>query len=80
MPRCAASKPDGSPCERIVGASHIFFYAHDPERSAERILNASNAARSKPNRELAALKGQLREIAEGVRTGELEPRQGAVMV
>ena len=80
MARCAASKPDGSPCERIVGASRTYCYAHDPDRRAERKRNASNAARSKPNRELAALKAQLRVIAEDVRTGELEPRQGAVMV
>jgi len=80
MARCEASKPDGSPCERIVSASQTHCYAHDPERSAERRRNASNAAKSKPNKEIVVLKAHLKEIAEDVRTGELEPRQGAVMV
>src|SRR5215216_2694859 len=27
MPRCAGKKEDGSPCERIVGASHSYCYS-----------------------------------------------------
>ena len=32
MPRCAGSKPDGTPCERIVGASQTYCFSHDPAR------------------------------------------------
>ena len=57
MPRCAGKKEDGSPCERIVGASHTYCYSHDPGRAAERRRNASRGGRSKANAEIAGLKG-----------------------
>ena len=78
MARCAASKLDGSPCERIVGASQTYCYAHDPEREVERKRNASNAARSKPNRELSSLKALLEDLTERVLSGDLETGRTAV--
>ena len=80
MARCAANKPDGSPCERIVGASQKYCFAHDPANAERRSRSASKAARSKPNRELAALKSQLRTVADGVLSGAVEPKRGAVAV
>jgi hypothetical protein len=80
MGRCAAHKPDGSPCERIVSASQTYCFAHDPANSEKRSRSASKAARSKPNRELASLKGQLRTVADGVLGGTVEPKRGAVAV
>jgi hypothetical protein len=71
MPRCAASKPDGSSCEHIVGASHRYCYAHDPNRQAERKRNASRGGKSRSNGEIADLKKQLRELAKGVLSGEV---------
>ena len=78
MARCAANKPDGTPCERIVGASQKHCYAHDPHRQEARSRAASKAARSKPNRELTALKEQLFTLYEDVREGRIEPKIGAV--
>ena len=72
MPRCAGKKEDGSPCERIVGASHSYCYSHDPERAAERRRNASRGGRSKANAEIAGLKAQLRKLAADVLSGEVE--------
>ena len=80
MARCCASKANGEPCERIVGASQDYCFAHDPNRAAERARNASRAARSKPSREMAVLKGQLRAVADGVLSGAVEPKRGAVAV
>ena len=80
MARCAASKPNGEPCERIVGASQTHCFAHDPANAERRSRSASKAARSKPNRELVALKGQLRAVADGVLNGAVEPKRGAVAV
>ena len=80
MARCSAIKPDGSPCERIVSVSQTYCFAHDPANAERRSRSASKAARSKPNRELAALKDQLRQIADGVISGALEPKRGAVAV
>jgi flagellar motility protein MotE (MotC chaperone) len=78
MGRCAGYKPNGSPCERIVSASRTFCFAHDPATAAQRSRNASKAARSKPGRELAAVKERLRTLAEGVLTGEVDQDAAAV--
>jgi hypothetical protein len=72
MPRCAGRKEDGSPCERIVGASQTHCYSHDPERAAERRRNASRGGRSKANAEIAGLKAQLKKLAADVLSGEVE--------
>ena len=80
MPRCAGKKGDGTPCERIVGASPGLCYAHDPAFAENRRRAASKAARSKPNRELVVVKGQLRAVADGVLSGAVEPKRGAVAV
>jgi hypothetical protein len=80
MPRCAASKPDGSPCERIVGASQRYCYAHDPARSEERKRNASRGGRSKGGgSEIADLKTQLRKLAADVLSGEVGRSEAAVV-
>jgi hypothetical protein len=84
MPRCAAKKEDGSPCERIVGASQPYCYSHEPVRAAERRRNASRGGRSKANAEIAGLKAQLRKLAADERkikeTEELEARLEALEV
>ena len=78
MPRCSGSKQDGNPCERIVGASQTYCFAHDPTKAAERSRNASKAARSKPSRELAKVKEQLRGLADDVLAGTVEKDAAAV--
>jgi hypothetical protein len=78
MPRCTATKDDGSPCERIVSASQKFCFAHDPATASQRSRNASKAARSKPSRELKAVKERLRGLADGVLAGEVDEEAAAV--
>lgn len=81
MPRCGGSKPDGSPCERIVPASQRYCYAHDPARAGERRRNASRAGKSRgseASREVRAVKQQLQEIADGVLSGSVDRADGAV--
>src|SRR5215210_3929046 len=78
MLRCAGTKPDGSPCERIVSASQTYCFAHDPAQAEARSRNASKAARSKPSRELAAVKDRLRGLAEDVLTGDVDQDAAAV--
>jgi hypothetical protein len=78
MPLCTATKDDGSPCERIVSASQKFCFAHDPARASQRSRNASKAARSKPSRELKAVKERLRKLAEQVLSGEVDEGPASV--
>jgi hypothetical protein len=72
MPRCAGSKPNGAPCERIVGASRTYCFAHDPATAEQRSRNASKAGRTKPLRELVEVKKKLRELADDVLAGTVD--------
>ncbi len=79
MPRCAGNKEDGSPCERIVGASQRYCYSHDPDRADERRRNASRGGRARGNGELADLKKQLKDLAADVLKGEVGTGPAAVV-
>lgn len=79
MPRCAAFKPDNSPCERIVAPSHTYCYAHDPSRSEQRRRAASKAAKSKPNPELAHIKQTLKDLAQDLLEGRVGRADAAVV-
>jgi hypothetical protein len=79
MPRCAGIKRDGGQCTAIVNGSQTYCYQHDPSRADERRRNASKAARAKPSRELAEIKGKLSELADGVLEGAVERGTGAVV-
>ena len=78
MPRCTANKPDGSPCERIVGGSHAYCYAHDPANADKRRRDAAKAGRSTPSGELKEVKGLLRRLTQQVLSGELGTSPAAV--
>ena len=78
MPRCQAHKPNGTPCERIVGASQEYCYAHDPDRAEARSKAAHKAASSKKDVEIGAVKRRLREVAEGVLDGSIDRGRGSV--
>jgi hypothetical protein len=78
MPRCAGSKPNGTPCERIVGASQDYCYSHDPERSEERHRAASKAGRSKPSKEIQDIKQRLSDLASDVIDGAIDRGDAAV--
>jgi hypothetical protein len=79
MPRCAAIKPNGSPCERIVGASQTYCYAHDPANADKRRRDAARAGRSIPNAELREVKGLLKKLTQQILSGELQTSSGAIV-
>ena len=79
MPKCSATKADGTPCERLIDASAIYCYSHDAERAEQRKRNASKAAKSKgPTGELGEVKRQLRDIADDVLSGDLDKGRGSI--
>ncbi len=45
MTRCAACKPDNTPCECIVAASQSYCYAHDPAHAETRRRSASKGGK-----------------------------------
>jgi hypothetical protein len=82
MPRCAGKKGDGTPCERIVGSSQTFCYAHDPSYAEDRKRAASKAAKS-PARscstsEIREIKGRLKDLYSAVLEGRAERAAAAV--
>ncbi len=79
MPRCVGSKPDGSPCERIVPGSQSHCYSHDPDRSDERRRNASRAGKSRPNKEIQDIKKRLSDLAGDVLDGTVDRGDAAVV-
>ena len=82
MPRCAGKKGDGTPCERIVGSSHKFCYAHDPSYAEDRKKAASKAARSpaksRSTTEIREIKGRLKDLYAAVLEGRAERAAAAV--
>jgi hypothetical protein len=82
MPRCAGKKGDGTPCERIVGASQEYCYAHDPSYAEDRKKAAAKAARSpaksRSNTEIREIKGRLKDLYAAVLEGRTERAAAAV--
>src|SRR5215210_3021771 len=78
MARCAGFKPNGEPCERIVGASHSYCFGHDPERKEERRRNAFKAGKGKASKVTKGLHELLEDLTTRVVDGELETSRGAV--
>jgi hypothetical protein len=82
MPRCAGKKGDGTPCERIVGSSQEYCYAHDPSYAEDRKKAAAKAARSpaksRSNTEIREIKGRLKDLYAAVLEGRTERAAAAV--
>jgi hypothetical protein len=82
MARCAGKKSDGSPCERIVGSSREYCYAHDPAYAEDRKKAAAKAARSpakgRSNTEIREIKGRLKDLYAAVLEGQAERAAAAV--
>ena len=82
MPRCAGKKGDGTPCERIVGASQEYCYAHNPSYAEDRKRAASKAARSpakgRSTSEIRQIKGRLEDLYTAVLEGQEERAAAAV--
>lgn len=76
---CRATKRNGGSCRAPATEPDGYCWAHSPAHSAKRSRITSRAGKSKPNRELAELRNDLRQLAEDVRSGELDPKVGAVV-
>jgi hypothetical protein len=79
MRQCAAIKPDGARCERIVTGEQEYCYSHDPARQAERKRNAARGGKVKASGEIPELKFQLRKLAADVLSGEVDRGAAAVV-
>jgi hypothetical protein len=64
MPQCAGIKREGGRCAVVVGGQ--FCYHHDPDQAQKRKRVATRGGKSKPNREIAAIKGLLSDLTDRV--------------
>jgi hypothetical protein len=78
MPVCAGTKRDGSQCTASVEPPQRYCWWHDPDNAEERRRAASKAGKSRPTRELPAIKAQLQDLTERVLAGDLETGRAAV--
>jgi hypothetical protein len=80
MSACAGITRDGRRCTLPADASSGMCWLHDPARADERHRHASRAARSKGNREVAALKEEIKAVITDVKAGDLDRNDAAVMI
>lgn len=66
MDVCAGIKRDGSRCTATVEPPQTHCWWHDPDNAEKRSRAASKAARSKPNREIAAVKTLVEDLTNRV--------------
>ena len=78
MPRCTATKGDGTPCQAIVKESQQLCHAHDPARADQRRRAASKAGKSRTGGEISGIKARLRELAEDVVADRVTTAKGSV--
>jgi len=78
MPPCSATKRDGEPCRISVEPGVEFCWAHDPANREQRQRITSRAGKSKPSKELLAIKKKLSTLADGVLDGSTDRAVGAV--
>ena len=74
---CAGITRSGVRCTVSVSGAQQFCHLHDPSRADERRRAASKAARSRPRREIASLKAELRAVIDGVLDGSIERGVGS---
>jgi hypothetical protein len=80
MSRCRATKANGEACKAPATGQHGYCWAHAPENAEKRRRIASRAARSKGNREVAALKEEIKTLITDVKAGKLDRNDAAVMI
>jgi hypothetical protein len=78
MRKCGAIKANGERCGRIVGASQVYCYAHDPSYADKRKRDAAKAGRSTPNTELKEIKASIKELTDRVLSGGVETGPAAI--
>ena len=75
---CRATKRNGEPCTAPATASNGYCWAHDPANAEKRRRMASKAGKSKPGKELADIKRDIRAVIEDVLSGEVDKGRAAV--
>ena len=78
--QCSFIKASGERCRGAATGQHGLCWAHDPANAARRRRTASRGGRGKANKEVADLKDELRDVIAGVKAGDLDRNDAAVMI
>ena len=78
--QCRATKANGEPCKGSATGPQGLCFAHTPAHAEQRRRQASNAARSKGNREVRNLKESVLDVIAGVESGSIDRSDAAVML
>ena len=70
--RCSFIKPNGERCGGAATGSQGYCWAHAPENAEQRRRQASRAAKSKGNREVATLKAEIKQVISDVKAKDLD--------
>jgi hypothetical protein len=80
MARCAGIKRDGGKCTVTVEPPDEYCWWHDPANATQRKRAAAKGGKSKPNREVLALKDEIKLLITDVRNKKLDRNNAAVMI
>jgi hypothetical protein len=76
---CTATKRDGSPCTLPPNGSGALCWAHhDPTNAERRRRGQSRGGKSKPGKEIVAIRGRLSDLADDVLAGRVDRADAAV--
>jgi hypothetical protein len=79
MAQCAGTKRNGERCTATVEPPQRHCWWHDPANAEERRRAASKGGRSKPSKELQAIKKRLSQLANDVLDGSVDKGDAAVV-
>jgi len=78
--QCSFIKPNGERCRGTATGPQGLCWAHDPKNAEQRRRAASRGGRGKSNKEVSALKEEIKSVIADVRAGGLDRNDAAVMV
>src|SRR4051812_18277436 len=76
---CTAIKRSGEPCTLPSNGSSGLCWAHDPKNAERRRRGQSRGGKSKPGKEIVAIRGRLSNLADDVLAGRVDRGDAAVV-
>lgn len=77
--QCRGTKRNGEMCTLPARGPDGYCWAHSPEHAEERRRAASRAGRSKPSREVASLKQDIKSTIAAVKAGNIDRNDANTM-
>jgi hypothetical protein len=78
--QCSAITQAGTRCQRSAESQNGLCFAHDPKNAEARRRTAARGGRGKANREVVALKEEIKDLIADVKSGQLDRNDAAVMI